>query len=367
MCHIVEPMDATEGTTTARKLVAVAALILMVGSGTAQPLTAPSSAASGVPSAAAEVPSAAGAGGVSRVLPTSRARTTAVRTTRRWSGAVNVVNRDAVNAAYWRTYAPGLKVPTGWTGDDDDCRAGSTSATSRAATQRAINFVRSLGGLYPVSFSSTLSSRSQLTALMMSANETLSHTPARTWRCYTGTGADNAGRSNLALGYPSITSAGVVGMYMGEPGANNTAVGHRRWLMNPFATAMGSGSTDKANALAVIGPTSAARPNPTWVSWPTAGYFPDTLEPEGRWSLSAGSNRVDFRYAAVHVYRNGVALSARKNVVESGYAQPTLVWQLPTEQAGSGSFKVVVTGIRLAGSTNSYTRTYYVKMFTPTP
>ena len=152
---------------------------------------------------------------------------------------------------------------------------------------------------------------------------------------------------------------------MRDPGASNAAVGHRRWLLNPFATAMGTGSTDTANAMTVIGPTATRRPNPAWVSWPTAGYFPRTLEPGGRWSLSAGNRQMDFRRATVRVYRDGQAVRTTKLAVHTGYAQPTLVWQLPAAAAKSGTYKVVVQGARLPGSRKSFGRTYEVRMFEP--
>ncbi len=284
-------------------------------------------------------------------------------TTGRWSGAVPVGSKAAVNAAYWRAYAPGLSVPTGYTGNESRCIAGGVSGASLAATRNAINFVRSLGGLAPVSFNSALNSRSQQTALMMSANKALSHSPSRSWRCYTSVGAYNAGRSNLALAYPKITSAGVVGLYMQDPGGSNYGVGHRRWLLNPFATSMGSGSTNVANAITVIGPSSSARPNPTFVSWPTAGYFPNTIEPSGKWSLSAGNGGVSFSRSTVAVYRNGHRIAATKLRVENGYAQPTMAFDIPASQARSGTYTVVVHGIR-AGS-HWYSYTYHVSMFTP--
>jgi uncharacterized protein YkwD len=264
-----------------------------------------------------------------------------------------------------RSYAPGLQQQTGYTGSDADCRPGTTSAVSRTATLHAVNFVRALSGLAPVRFSPALNSRSQRTALMMSANQSLSHAPPRGWRCYSRVGAANAGRSNLALSYPSLTSAGLVGLYLGEPGSGNEAVGHRRWLLNPFATTLGSGSTDTANAMTVIGPTAAHRPDPAWVSWPTAGWFPNTLEPGGRWSLSSGNRSTDFSHATVRVYRDGHAVPAATQRVESGYAMPTLVWQLSTGQAGSGTYRVVVRGVHRAGTAKSFGRTYDVRMFTP--
>ncbi len=284
-------------------------------------------------------------------------------TTGRWGGSVPVGSRAAVNAAYWRSYAPGLNVPTGYTGDENRCIAGNVSGASLIATRNAINFVRSLSGLAPISFNSALNYRSQQTALMMSANKAVSHAPSRSWRCYTSTGAANAARSNLALAYPKITSAGVVGLYMQDPGGNNYGVGHRRWLLNPFATSMGSGSTNVANAITVIGPSSSARPNPAFVSWPSAGYFPNTIEPSGRWSLSAGNRGVSFARSTVAVYRNGHRISASKLRVENGYAQPTMAFNIPASQARSGVYTVVVRGIR-AGS-HWYSYTYHVSMFTP--
>ena len=301
-----------------------------------------------------------------QVLPAGvPARKIRSRTTSRWGGSVNTYNWQAVNAAYWRDYAPGLSLPTGWTGDDSSCRAGSTSAKSQAATARAINFVRSLSGLYPISLNATLNARSQYTALLMSANRTLSHHPGSRWKCYTSTGAANAARSNLVLAYPSITSSGVVGLYMQEPGASNYAVGHRRWLLNPFTTQMGTGATNTANAVTVIGPTSPYRPNPTWVSWPTAGWFPNTLEPSGRWSLSTGDRGLSFGRATVRVWRNGAPIRAVKNRVVNGYGMPTIVFQLPTSVSRSGTFTIKVSGIRRAHKRKKIARLYTVSMFAP--
>ncbi len=343
-----------EGNITRQAVALVTALTFTVGGGGVVADAAASGADEGRATVATSQVLAAGVAARSRVR----------RTTARWAGSINVYNRAAVNAAYWRDYAAGLSTPTGYTGDVDSCNVGGTSAESQAATLRAINYVRSLSGLYPVSFNATLNARSQYTALMMSANKTLSHHPTSNWRCYTGTGAANAGRSNLALAYPSLTSAGLVGMYMKELGSSNYAVGHRRWLLNPFSIQMGSGATNTANAITVIGPTSMYRPNPAWVSWPSMGYFPDTLEPNGRWSLSAGDRRMNFKNARVRVYRNGALVQTVKNPVANGYAMPTIVWQMPASISKSGSFKVVVSGIR-KGKRKKVTRTYGVAMFTP--
>ncbi|MGO4255749.1 CAP domain-containing protein [Marmoricola sp. RAF53] len=287
------------------------------------------------------------------------------RVTQRWQGAVNTRSMAAVNAAYWAGYAPKYSLPIDWLGGSIlGCLPGLSSAGSNAATLSALNYVRSLAGLAPVVFSPGLNAGAQRAALMMDANDRLDHNPGRGWRCWSSVGATAASRSNLALAWPELRSGQIIGMYMDDRGGSNTAVGHRRWILNPFSTVMGSGSTSTANALTVIGPTSRNRPNPRYVSWPTAGYFPTTLEPAGRWSLSAGLGNVDFRRARVAVYRNGARVPATKYGVHNGYAQPTLVFQLGAGVPKSGNFRVVVSNIKRPGARPSR-YVYGVNLFTP--
>ena len=290
------------------------------------------------------------------------------RVTAPWSGAIDTRSVAAVNAAYWSQYANQQAVPTDWFGGSlTGCQAGASSDASNQATLTAMNYVRSLAGLAPVTLNGSLNASAQAAALMMSANGALSHDPSSNWRCYTPAGAAAAGRSNLALSYPSITSGQIIDLYMDDPGSTNTAVGHRRWVLNPFTTQVGTGSTSTANALMVIGPRSSSRPNPRWVGWPTAGYFPNAIEPNGRWSLSAGRSGVSFARAKVRVYHNGARVSVHKYPVENGYAQPTLVWQMPAGFSTTGSYKVVVANIKKKGSRKPLRTAYTVNLFTPSP
>lgn len=289
------------------------------------------------------------------------------RTTARWTGSIDTRSVAAVNAGYWNQYAAKQFLPTGWLGGSLlGCLPGLSSLSSNAATLSALNYVRSLAGLAPVKLSASLNYGAQRAALMMSANGALSHSPSRSWKCWSSAGAAAAGRSNLALSYPSIGSGQIIDLYMDEPGSTNFAVGHRRWILNPFVTAVGTGSTDTANALTVIGPTSAARPNPKYVPWPTAGYFPNAMEPNGRWSLSAGRRGTNFRYAKISVYQNGVRIPVRKYRVENGYAQPTLVWQMPSSISKTAAFRVVVKNIKRKGTHKRFKYAYTVRLFSPT-
>ncbi|MCX6397144.1 MAG: CAP domain-containing protein [Propionibacteriales bacterium] len=301
--------------------------------------------------------------GPARVAVTAGSRVTA-----RWSRAIDTSSKSAVNAAYVTTYAPRLTQLIDWLGGSVlGCLPGLSSASSNAGTLSSLNFVRSMAGLGPVSFSSALNSSAQRAALIMEANDALSHSPSSGWKCWTSTGAASAGRSNLAIAYPSIKAGQVIDLYMDDPGASNTAAGHRRWILNPFSTVMGTGSTRTANALTVIGPTNAYRPNPRWVGWPTAGYFPNKLEPGGRWSLSCGLKSVSFTYAKVAVYQGTTRIPVKRYAPHTGYGQPTLVWQMPSSFDKTKTYRVVVTGIKKAGLTTPLRTEYSVRLFTPSP
>jgi uncharacterized protein YkwD len=286
--------------------------------------------------------------------------------TARWSGAINTRSVAAVNDGYWSQYASYQSTSTGWSGGSvQNCQAGRSS--SNGATLAAMNYVRSLAGLAPVSESAGLSAGAQQAALIMSANGALSHTPSSSWKCYSKAGAAAAGKSNLALSYPSITAGQIIDLYMDDPGATNIAAGHRRWVLNPFVTQVGIGSTDTANALTVIGASNSHRPNPRFVGWPTAGYFPNAIEPDGRWSLSAGRKNVSFAKARIKVYGSAGRVPVHKHRVHNGYAQPTVVWEMPQGFSKTDSYRVVVTHIKRKGSSKNFKHAYTVRLFTPTP
>jgi uncharacterized protein YkwD len=281
--------------------------------------------------------------------------------------SIHTNNRKSVAKAYAKLLrAEATRVS--WSGSTASCRAGSDGAASRRATLTAVNFFRQLGGLRPVKFTGRLNARAQKAALLMDANNRLSHTPSKGWRCSTSTGRTAAGRSNIALG---ISGASTVRAYMPDFGSGNLAVGHRRWIMYPPTKTMGAGSTGRANALWVVGSQrkNPAR-TPAWVSWPTPGYVPADLEPEGRWSLSSTNPKMSFRSAKVRVRdAHGHWLKVKKYKVHDGYANNTLVWKVSglrtPKRAGQVSYRVVVTGIKKAGTKKRYTRAYSVRFFNP--
>jgi len=291
--------------------------------------------------------------------------------------AINPKSRASVTAAYLNQLVPALKTTTKWTGSVDGCKAGKISASSQKATKTAVNFMRGLAGLSPVGWSAAYSKKAQAAALVYDANDSLSHDIPKSWTCSTAAARTAGAHSNIAYGTTSgggespVAGANSIPLYMEDSGSSNTLVGHRRWILNPSAKTFGSGSTLNSQALYVIGASTSKGKNPTWVEWPTAGYFPQQLEPKGRWSLTSnGVGNVSFKNAKITV-KNSAGKKLKVSKIykeEDGYANDTVVWKVKGVKKASGSavktYTVKVSGIKKAGKTISYS--YKVKMFDPT-
>lgn len=283
------------------------------------------------------------------------------------------LTRDQVWAAHLNTWRPLQQVRTGWTGSVASCTPGTVSADFSNGTASAISYARRLVGLGPVTMDPALSAGAQQAALITDANDVLDPAPPNTARCWTAAGAASAGASNLALG-PQTSPTALVRDHLVDAGAANTQVGHRRWVLNPGTTTMGVGATDGANALDVVGGArSASATRPDWFGWPNAGWFPDDLEPDGRWSFST-TTPTDFTTAQVSV-RNaaGTALPLTGTTHTSGNGPDSLVWQMPKSfplPALTGkdeSYTVTVQGLRTTGGVALAPVTYTVVLTHPLP
>ena len=279
-------------------------------------------------------------------------------------------DKAEITAAYRRLLAPSLKTPIGWTGSVAGCRAGTVSAAQQLSTQRVVNFARRLAGLSTISLSASLSAKAQQAALVYAANGQLSHDIPDSWTCATPAAQQAGAHSDIALGSGAGGAHAIV-LYLDDPGRSNLVAGHRRWILNPSAKRFGSGSTSRSNALWVIGSSRAAGTyaDPAWVSWPTPGYFPTQLEPEGLWSLSTGGTAsVDLSKATVTVTRGGTRLPVTVHSPVNGYAQPTLTWtvgHVRTPSAGRAAvYTVTVRHIVKAGKDLSHR--YVVRLYDPT-
>lgn len=247
--------------------------------------------------------------------------------------ASTLASRSTIVGLYQSEYLASLSVPINWTGNINSCIAGTTSAAYLSATMDMVNFFRTMTGLPSVSNYTSKNDEAQEAALMMDAANSLSHSPAPGWPCYTAAGDEGAGSSNLALG---AEGARAIDLYMEDPGSFNTHVGHRRWILYPRQTAIGTGSTTGANALYVLAvSTWGSRPTtPSIVAWPPVGFVPyQVVYP--RWSFSLNS-APDANYSGATV-----------NLSQDGTPRSASIISRTTNRYGDNTLVFVPSGISL--------------------
>ena len=168
-------------------------------------------------------------------------------------------------------------------------------------------------------------------AVMMSANKALSHYPPTNWLLYTAAGATAAANSDISLG---TEGPAAIDGFIGDAGSNNTAIGHRRWLLYPQTKTMGTGNVDAVNGFypadatwVLDGNYGTTRPavRDNFVAWPPPGYVPYQVV-YARWSF-AYPGAVFTSATTVTMTSGGnsvpVALEALDN---PAYGENTIVW-----------------------------------------
>ncbi len=274
------------------------------------------------------------------------------------------LDRDQVVELYHTMFLASENVPMGWTGSVAGCAAGTTSPAYRQAVVDRLNYYRLLAGL-PANvrlFADAKATDVQNAALMMSANNALSHSPPSSWLCYSASGANGAGNSNIALGY----NGGIDAMdgYMDDNGSGNTAVGHRRWILYPpqanIATGdVPSGSQRGANSLWVLGPFGTRPSTANGVAWPPEGYVPWDMLPaiSNRWSFSYPSANFASAVATL-TGPTGSSYSLVYEAVANGYGDNTRVFR-PTgfsyaRPATDTTYSVAVAGVTSGPASFAY-------------
>lgn len=282
--------------------------------------------------------------------------------------------REAARLLWRNKYQSARDAQIGWSGSVGGCAPGNTSYEFRKGVLRRINYFRAMAGVpADIAFDPAYNQQAQAAALMMSANNSLSHSPPASWACFSSAGATGASSGNLALG---AYGAAAITLYVLDPGGGNAAVGHRRWLLYPQTRTMGTGDVNPAgrsaaNALKVFdGLYGTARPatRDPFVAWPPEGYVPYQVVSR-RWSLSVAD--ADFSAATVSVTRNGGPYASTKLALASGFGENTLVWEVAAIADGDTMpipasdtrFRVTVSGVKVGGVPRTYR--YDVVVFDP--
>ncbi len=288
-------------------------------------------------------------------------------------------SRWEIRDFYKTVYTWGTDSGMEWDGDYASGEPGTVSETWQEATRIRLDYFRSMAGISgELVLDEELSAMCREAALMMSANNALSHSPPENWLWWSGDGSEAARNSNLALG---TTGAESVEGYMADFGASNYRVGHRRWILNPPSTVMGNGDVPgdpssglrSANALWVVpGPADpGAETRDPYVAWPPRGYVPVDFA-YARWSFSHPG--ADFSAASVTLHSDGQQIPVRIEPGGTGNSgDSAIVWvahDLGTASREPWPFKgqdqaveVRITGVRINGTLREFS--YTVVLFDP--
>ncbi len=173
---------------------------------------------------------------------------------------------------------------------------GSLDDASLQNGLNALNFVRFTAGLSDVGLNSGYNELAQAAAFANSINGTLTHYPAKpagmTDDLYKKA-AEGASSSNLSYRLPAKNLAHIITLgYMDDSDAGNiSALGHRRWCLNPSMGETGFGSAGYYSAMYAFD-NSADNAGITSVCWPARNmpleYFRSSGNSSPAWSVSVG-------------------------------------------------------------------------------
>lgn len=275
--------------------------------------------------------------------------------------AVDTQSRETVRNFHNAVYNASNGLDMGWTGKVAGCVAGTVANQYRRASLIRVNYFRAMAGIpAAVTFLDEYNRQAQAAALMMLANQQLSHAPPTDWLCHTPEGAAGAGNSNLAVGMAGPDS---ISAFMDDEGS--TLLGHRRWILYPQTRNMGLGSLEddtqprfrQASALWVLDdhfsdPRPATRDD--FVAWPPKGYVPYPLLFRN-WSIAYPG--ADFSQASVRLGENGTEIPVAKFQPGNGAGDNALGWSpitalLPSVQ--DKTYHVTVSNLLVGGVSRNY-------------
>ena len=260
--------------------------------------------------------------------------------------------------SYWEQYTED-QVTRAYTTDEelyaelpdvDTCVAGRLTQAAKNRALEAANQIRALHGLPAVIWSTVYSRHVQEAGLIQAANGFPGHQVDHSADCYTVEGAEGSRPNNLS-GYTN-------GLLKSRDPARNmvnwtndfnnrsrvAAVGHRRWVLNPWASYFAYGQV-YGYATHKVGrydrePARDVRPEIEFVAFPYEVYPFPLVEGDPPWSISviedpdnSWSNRYSyFQAATITVTRvaDGAELPITDRYTDNkGYAIPNVLsWQV---------------------------------------
>ncbi len=219
------------------------------------------------------------------------------------------LSRGQIAARYQETFSDSAINVARFSADPNPSAPYATGAVSSEHLNLAINtfnLMRALAGVGEASMSEVANDYAQYGAVVMAANDSLSHKPSRPAGMedyFYNKGYSAASSSNISMGYPSshyplqrfIKNC----MDDSSSSSNIQCLGHRRWIIYPDLTSTGFGYATSADGSAygttkVMGDGVGRNSNPgdyDFIAWPSSGDFPNELvDARIPWSVTLNRN-----------------------------------------------------------------------------
>jgi uncharacterized protein YkwD len=255
----------------------------------------------------------------------------------------------------------------------NSCFEGELADETKINVLNLVNYIRELHGLKPVTYNYADDIYAQKGAFLIAANGSLSHTPPKSWRCWSEDGYKGCSTSNIIGGTnaPFTPCQAVVDWLIDT---NVESLGHRRWMLDPFLKTVAYGHAVVYNrfggTLKVIG--NKTQPSSVdFVAYPFREYPALLFNMDWYISFSVVQDKtnswnngsVDFSAAAVTV----TSESGRKLSVNSlkhdnqGFGVPNLLaWKVRGLQKGI-RYTVTVKNVKTKAGPKDYEYWFLIK------
>lgn len=225
------------------------------------------------------------------------------------------------------------------------CQPGRLSQEAKDRALAGMNRIRTLHGLAPVKYSYLYDRSVQEAALIQAANGYPGHHPSSSARCYTAAGAEGSRTSNLS-GFSSGALRDidpVENMISWTHDARSrsevAAAGHRRWVLNPFATYLSYGQVHGHVAQKVFDFDHEPAVTPfitvDYVAFPYRTYPAIFMKDDPPWSFSVVENKTK-RGKNKHPYFQLATVTVTR--IADGVRMPVGKLYMDTEWKGVPNF-----------------------------
>ena len=191
--------------------------------------------------------------------------------------------------------------------------AGSLTEDARENALAMLNLLREIAGLDPVEESPLYTLRAQNGALLLAANDFLEHDSpcppgmdaAQYESAHMGTSLGSIAQFNWMR--PEILIDGVTYFARDDGSENLSAMGHRRWLLNPVMAQTGFGLANSESGMSYVTMYAVDDGNADaewdYVAWPAAGCFPaELMRADLPWTISLNGALYDMDASRPTVY-----------------------------------------------------------------